>query len=110
MITVYVKHYLNEVGATYFDQTWFPYVEERIAKQDGFLLVETSRDLFDPGCRNITVKFVSRETLDLWIAHADHQSVLGDLDPFRIKPWHYSVVEGEQPSAPADIQEWSSVS
>jgi antibiotic biosynthesis monooxygenase (ABM) superfamily enzyme len=108
MITVYVKHYLNEAGRTYFDKTWFPYVFSIITKQPGYHFIETHNDDSDPDCKNITFKFDDQKTLDDWIAHPDHQKVIDDLNPYRTK--HYNVFHtAENTPAPDDIKEWQTI-
>ena len=109
MIIVYVKHYLDENGTKYFDKTWYPYVENLIKQQEGYKLIETSNEANDPECRNITVKFEDKQTLDTWVAHDDHQAVIGDLDKFRTRAWHYVIKQGHDLDKPRDINDWNEV-
>ena len=109
MITVFVRHYLNEAGREYFDAEWYPYVLSIIEKQPGFINITTSNDE-DVECRNITVQFKNKLTLDDWVAHEDHQKVIHDLDPYRTKPWHYLMVEIDNPIRPTSLNEWNEVS
>ena len=103
MIVVYVKHYLNEDGRSYFDEKWFPYVRSIITKQEGFLGIDTFRDDQDKGCINITVKFTDSETLDRWVKNDFHQEVINDLDPYRTKGQRWFVSDG---SAPPSLNKW----
>ncbi len=94
MISVYVKHYLNEAGKAYFDDTWYPYVKERIRQQQGFISIAIlTEDLFCNACVNIIVTFENHEMLMAWVEHPDHQKIVHDLDVYRTKGqrWHVSV-------------------
>ncbi len=103
MIFVYVKHYLNEAGRAYFDDTWYPYVKERISKQKGFINIENSKGLSCDNCINITVTFENHDTLMAWVEHVDHKKIVHDLDAYRTKGqrWHVSV-DGSVP----DLELW----
>lgn len=98
MIFVYVKHYLNEVGRAYFDDTWYPYVRARIQQEKGFVNIESSRDLSCDDCINITVTFENYDTLMAWAEHPDHKKVANVLDVYRTQGqrWHISV-DGSAP-------------
>ena len=106
MIVVYVKHYLNEAGRAYFNDIWYPYVKERIRQQNGFVNIESSRDLSCDDAINMTVAFENNETLMAWAEHADHQKIVQDLDVYRTKAqcWHIST-DGSVP----DLELWDEV-
>lgn len=103
MIFVYVKHYLNEAGRTYFDNTWYPYIRERIQQEKGFVNIECSRDTSCEDCINITVTFENHDMLMAWAEHPDHQRVADDLDIYRTKAqrWYVSL-DGLVP----DLEVW----
>ena len=109
MITVYVRHYLNENGRTYFDKEWFPYVQQIIIQQMGYELIQASKDEFDVDCRNIIVKFKNQETLNDWVNHPSHQEVINNLDKYRTKAWHWVTMEGNNPQPPKSLSDWNEV-
>jgi hypothetical protein len=109
MIVVYIKHYLNENGIKYFDETWYPTVEGLIKQQDGYVLIEATAEAGDLECRNITVQFKGQTTLDAWVAHDDHQAVINDLDQFRTRAWHYVIKKENDLGKPADLRDWEEV-
>lgn len=94
MIFVYVKHFLSEKGRIYFDNKWYPYVNERIRRQEGFVSIETSRESSCENCINITVIFEDQEKLMTWVKHQDHQMVINDLDIYRTKGQRWYISNG----------------
>ena len=105
MITVYVKHYLNQAGREYFQTKWFPYVKDLITKQDGFIDISTKPDDIDKTCINITVKFSSLDTLNIWVDNDLHQEIINDLDPYRVSGQRWFIDQGDS-EAPEDIEKW----
>lgn len=107
MIIVYVKHYLNADGKRFFDRQWFPEVNRLIRQQRGFIAIESYQDKLDYDCIHITVKFISKETLDAWVATEDHARVINQLDCYRTRPWHFVITENE--NATLDSLQWNQV-
>lgn len=104
MIVVYVKHYLNAAGRSYFNGEWYPYVESIIREQPGFIALESYKeDASEPECINITVKFANEATLMAWVAHELHQKVINNLDPYRTRGQRLFVSDGSP--APA-LDKW----
>ncbi len=103
MISVYVKHFLNKDGRVFFDDKWYPYVNERIRKQEGFVSIEASRDSFCKNCINILVVFENQEKLMAWVNHPDHQTVINDLDIYRIQGQRWYVSDGSVPVPDSEL-------
>lgn len=100
VITVYVRHYLTPEGIDYFHQEWFPKVLSIIEQQNGFLLLTHDHDKDSHDSRHLTLQFSSAATLDAWIAHPDHDSLLNALDAYRDRTyWEYAYIEAEIPSS-----------
>ena len=108
MITVYVKHYLNEEGKVYFHEKWYPSVENLIKQQAGFISINTFSDGLCEACINIIVKFTNAQTLKAWVKQDVHQIILDDLDPYRVitKGQRWFVSETSDLLPPENIDEW----
>ena len=106
MIVIYIKHYLNKAGRDYFSHSWFPQVTSIIAKQQGFIGIDTTLDEYDEECINITVKFSNREMVTAWAETAIHQELISALAPFRTREQRWFVSDGSVP-APLNINDWT---
>ncbi len=93
MISIFVKHYLNSRAVDYFNNIWFPAVEEAISSQQGFISIETFIEHDNSACMNIKLKFSSAEALDLWVQQAIHDDLVHRLDDYRISAWAVATVE-----------------
>ncbi len=109
MIQIFVRHYLNEEGLQYFDKQWFPYVKDRVSKQVGYVCLEASKDLNDSTCRCIVFQFSDQASLDVWVAHDNHQAVIYDLNQYRVKPWHYFLDKSGEAAPPDSLSDCSEV-
>jgi hypothetical protein len=107
MVIVYVKHYLNPAGLSFFNTTWYPQVKHLIKEQIGFLSIRSHSDAADKECMHITVKFIDRETLDDWGATDFHAIALTQLNQYRTRAWNYALTEDE--AARPDVLEWGEV-
>lgn len=101
MLSIYVKHFLNDAGIGYFHNEWFQWVMEAVSIIDlqqarpGFISLDFERDVEDPTCINILLCFEDESTLDVWCNTPEHEELVVALDPYRTRSWLYASVERE---------------
>ena len=93
LLAIFIKHYLNNEGIAYFVSQWFPAIQEKICKQDGFLSICYHQDATDIDCVNIKLLFTNHETLQKWAQTQDHDNLVDCLDPYRVRDWQVATLE-----------------
>lgn len=90
---VFVKHYLNEDGMNFFKDDWFPKVESAITVQPGFVEITTERDTEDDNLVHIKLCFEDEVTLTNWVKTEIHDSLIDNLDDYRVRDWEFAVID-----------------
>ncbi len=84
MIYVLIEHYLSEGGKQYFPK-WVDAVRDALKSQKGFLQLEQIKDMEDIDRSLLLLQFNTLENLQLWAKSEVHQTLLQNLQHYRIK-------------------------
>lgn len=85
MIRVIVEHYLDEQGASLFDE-WVNDVQRRAQNYTGYQSVRRVNDIRHPERTIIQLEWDSQESLDTWRASDDHHQVIAASKTYRLAP------------------------
>ncbi len=108
MITVYVRHYLNDAGIEHVTSEWFPLVMSYMCTQEGFVSFTNDTTLNKDDCVNLTVTFVDEQAIENWIAHPEHDNVVNALDTYRSRNY-WEAARTEDQSQDRNGIEWARI-
>ena len=82
-ITVFVKHYVTEVGMKFVSEDWFPAVSTIIRQQPGFVYIAGKKGFEKSDCFCIELQFENAAALDTWVRSPLHEKFIQQLNHFK---------------------------
>lgn len=77
----------------FFDQQWFPAVQEAIKVQPGFIDIIEKKDSQNSKLVHIMLRFKNQATLLAWAATQRHDELVNNLDTYRVQQWEFATTD-----------------
>ena len=84
MIGVFIEHFLNAAGRTYFP-LWIQQIETVLCEFEGFISVNQLKDLENEGRTLLFLNFANLDSLNAWAQSEAHGQELAKLEKFMIR-------------------------